>query len=126
MTVVKGIGDGFDDLDDLILILASVVIFWFTKFSALHVFHDYVEKIGVVINFIDLNDIWVLKSKQNFALVQKRSKIRLTDPVLVDNLNGILTEVLPKNCLSNFSKGTLAQQLLKDIVLLNGIVRYKV
>lgn len=63
MTVVEGIGDGFDDLDDLILILASMMIFWFTKFSALHVFHDYVEKIRVVVNFIDLNDIWVLKSK---------------------------------------------------------------
>lgn len=63
MTVVEGICDGFDDLDDLILILASMVIFWFTKFSALHVFHDYVEKIRVVVNFIDLNDIWVLKSK---------------------------------------------------------------
>jgi hypothetical protein len=62
----------------------------------------------IVVDFIDLNDVGVLEPEQDLALVEKCSHIFFTDPFFVDDLDGVLVEVLTENGFFDLGKSTLA------------------
>jgi hypothetical protein len=69
MTIIKSICDNLYDLYDLVLILAPVDIFRLTKLPSFHVLHHNVEKLFVVIYFVNLDDVGMLELEHDFALV---------------------------------------------------------
>ena len=106
MAIIKSIGYCFDNLNDLVLILTFIMIFRFTQLSSLHVFHDDVKKVRVIINFIDFDNIWMLKFEQDLAFVEKSSKVLLTDSFFVNDFYGILCKILPEKGFTDLSKST--------------------
>jgi hypothetical protein len=62
----------------------------------------------IVVDFVDLNDVGVLEPEEDLALVEKCPDILLTDPFFVDDLDGVLAEVLAENGFFDLGEGTLA------------------
>lgn len=62
----------------------------------------------IVVDFVYLNDVGVLEPEQDLALVEKYPDILLTDPFFVDDLDGVLVEVLTENGFFDLGEGTLA------------------
>ena len=119
MTIVQRIRNSFHYLDNLILILTLVMILGLTELPTLHILHHNIKVVIIIIDFINLNNIRVLKPKQYLALIQEHPYVLLTDPLLVDDLYRVLVEVLAEDGFLHFGKGTLTEQLLEDVVVLD-------
>ena len=63
MAIIESIGQCFYYLTNLRLGAASVGIFGVVELASLHVLHDNVEVVRVIVNFIDFNNIGMLHLK---------------------------------------------------------------
>lgn len=126
MTVIEGIGNCFNNLNDLILILTLVMILGLTEFTTLHVLHDDIEVVIVVVDLVDFYNIGVFEPQENLTLVKECPDVLLTNTFLVDDFDGILVKVLAKDGFLDFGEGSLAERLLKDVVVLDGFGRDEV
>lgn len=61
MAIIKRISDCFDDLANLCLSLAPRRVLRVIQLSSFHVLHHNVKEISVIINFIDLYNIWMFQ-----------------------------------------------------------------
>ena len=61
MAEIQSIGNSLDNLTDLWLILDSMKVPIITKFSSLHVLHDDVKIILTIVDFVYLNNIWMIE-----------------------------------------------------------------
>ena len=60
VTKIKSISNSSDNLADLSFGSAAVKIFLVTKLSSLHELHHNVEIIRIIVNFVDLHNVWML------------------------------------------------------------------
>jgi hypothetical protein len=67
VTELKSIGDGKDNLTDILFRFAPFEIFFLAEFASLHELHHNIKIIPVIINLINLNNVGVfqLKFKNN-------------------------------------------------------------
>jgi len=119
MTVIESISDGLDDLDDLVLILAFVSVFWFAKLASLHVFHHNVEVVCIVVNLIHFDDVRMFKPEEDFAFIQEDSDVLFADSFLVNDFYCIFIKILAKNRFSHFCERSLSEEFLENVEFFN-------
>ena len=96
-----------------------MMVFGFAQFAPFHVLHDDVKEVGIVVDFVDFDDVGVFKAKEDFAFVEEGSDILFGDSLFVDDFDCVLIEVFSEDSLFDFGKGAFAEQFLENVVVLN-------
>ena len=107
MTVVQRISNCLNNLHNLILVLTLMMIFRFTQLTPLHILHNDIKEFFIVVDLVYFDDVWMLESEENLALVKKCSDVLLADTFFVDDLYCILVEVLAEDGFLDLCKCSL-------------------